>query len=75
VWDLQQLTNNTSGNATTLDKPQWSIPNSASLGAPVQVRICGDLVAVNAVDYSIKVFRLLANGAHQVISQAAGDQA
>ena len=33
------------------------------------------MVAVNSVDYSIKVFRLLANGAHQVVSEAAGDQA
>ena len=76
VWNLQQLINSQNGLAsTTLDKPSWLIANSASLGAPIQVRISGDLVAVNSIDYSVRVYRLLANGNSKLVSQISGEQA
>ena len=76
MWDLNELTNTSAGiSSTTLDKPQWQIANSVALGAPVQVRISGDIVAVNSIDNSIKVFRLIANGVAELVSLAAGDVA
>ena len=39
------------------------------------MRICGDLVAVNSVDFSLKVYRLQANGTHSLVSEASGDVA
>lgn len=41
----------------------------------MQVRITGDIVAVNSIDYSIKVFRLKANGNSELVSEASGDVA
>ena len=58
-------------SSSTLDKPQWEIPNCANLGAPVQVKIIGDRVAVNSVDQSLKVFKLLPSRQSELISESS----
>ena len=73
MWDLKQLTSNESNS--TLDKPKWLIPMEKSINAPVQVRINGDVVAVNHVDNSVQVFKLKANGASVKLSSAPGEVA
>ena len=34
------------------------------------MRVNGDLVIVNSVDHSLKVYRLRANGNHELVSEA-----
>ena len=39
------------------------------------MRVNGDLVIVNSIDHSLKVYRLRANGNHELVSEAPGELA
>jgi len=56
-------------NAQTFDKPNWQIPIANTLGAPVQVRISGDIVVLNHVDHSLQVYKLSANGNFELLTE------
>ena len=55
--------------------PAWTIPYTTNLGAPSQIKIVGDLLAINLIDNSLKVYRLRANGNFEKISELAGEVA
>lgn len=55
--------------------PAWTIPFTPNLGAPPSLRLLGDLLAVNSVDNTLKVFRLRANGNYEKMNEMAGEVA